>query len=143
MSKTVNLQSEFVDSKDLLFDLFKKNKIKSVTVNFDGSGDSGQIDYIGINGKMDHPLLKQELVGTIRSNGRRFNGTTFVPIIEEAKNVEEVIESVCYETLETVASGWENNDGASGTFMFDMKNRKIHLEFNQRYTEVETTEYDI
>lgn len=140
---TVNLQSEFVDSKDLLFDLFKKNKIKSVSVGFDGSGDSGQIDYISINEKMDHPILKQELVGTVRSNGRRFNGTTFVPIIEEAKNVEEVIESVCYETLETVASGWENNDGASGTFMFDMKNRKIMLEFNRRYTEVETTLYDI
>lgn len=143
MSKTVHLPEVFTDTKDLLFDLFKKNKIKKVEVGFDGAGDSGQIEYICIDGNVHHSLLEEKLFGAMTTNGRRFDGKKFIPILEEAKNVREVIDSVCYEVLEQVSPGWENNDGAQGVFVFDMKTRKVQLEFNQRYTEMHTTEYDI
>lgn len=140
---TIKLQEVFVDSKDLLFDLFKKNKIKKVEVGFDGAGDSGQIEYICIDGNVHHSLLEEKLFGAMTTNGRRFDGKKFIPILEEAKNVREVIDSVCYEALEMVAPGWENNDGCMGVFEFDTKTRKVQFTFNRRITDFETTEYDI
>jgi hypothetical protein len=36
--------------------------------------------------------------------------------------------------------GWENNEGAHGTFEFDVANRTVSLEFNERF--VDTTTYN-
>ena len=36
--------------------------------------------------------------------------------------------------------GWEINEGSYGTFSFDVLNRKISLEFNERVESVNTTE---
>jgi hypothetical protein len=38
--------------------------------------------------------------------------------------------------------GWENNDGAFGTFVFDVADRTITLEHNERYTEVNITSHE-
>ena len=38
--------------------------------------------------------------------------------------------------------GWENNDGACGTFVFDVPARALTLEHNERYTKVNTTSHE-
>ena len=45
-------------------------------------------------------------------------------------------------TISRNHSGWENNDGAYGTFVFDVPDRTITLEHNERYTEVDTTTHE-
>jgi hypothetical protein len=52
--------------------------------------------------------------------------------------LQEAIESLVYDYLEETHSGWENNDGAFGTFVFDVPGRLVTLEHNERYTEVNT-----
>jgi hypothetical protein len=39
-------------------------------------------------------------------------------------------------------SGWENNDGAFGTFEFSVPDRTIALQHNDRYTDVYTTTHE-
>ncbi len=45
--------------------------------------------------------------------------------------MKEAIERLAYE-------GWENNEGAYGNFLFDVTERTITLNYNER---IETSEY--
>ena len=61
------------------------------------------------------------------------------PLSEQ--NLEAAVETLAWDYLE-IYSGWENNDGAFGTFVFDVPARTVTLEHNERYTEVNTTSHE-
>ena len=52
--------------------------------------------------------------------------------------VRDAIEKLAYDFLEEEHDGWENEDGAYGEFTFDVGERTIRLEYNER---VMTTSY--
>jgi hypothetical protein len=54
--------------------------------------------------------------------------------------VRDILEQVCYDKLEASHGGWEINGGSYGTFNFDVLNRKVNLEFNERIEEVNSSE---
>jgi hypothetical protein len=143
--KKITVESTVDDNKELVFDLMKEHGITTITVNFNGEGDSGQIEDIFLN----HPLgddqgvadqfFDEELEGVRISNGYRYgpNGPELC-WKEGPCKVRALVESVCYSVLEKEYGGWENNDGAYGEFVFDGESRKVSLEMNTRYTEVST-----
>jgi hypothetical protein len=49
-------------------------------------------------------------------------------------SVADAVERVVYDCLEQAHCGWEDNEGAYGEFTFDVVNRKIMLDYNERYT---------
>ena len=62
------------------------------------------------------------------------------PLAEQ--NLEEAVETPRLGLSRRSYDGWENNDGAFGTFVFDVPGRTITLEHNERYTEVNTTSHE-
>lgn len=52
--------------------------------------------------------------------------------------LEAAIETLAWAYLEQTHSGWQDNDGAYGTFVFSVPDRSIKLEHNVRFTDVET-----
>jgi hypothetical protein len=56
-----------------------------------------------------------------------------------SRTLRDAIEALCYDCLALVHDGWENNDGAYGTFTFNVAVRTIELEFNGRFTDVATS----
>lgn len=145
MAKKKKIQiPEFIDdNKEIIFDLMKERGISSITASFNGEGDSGQIDdiFVGLETESTtkSPFLNEPLEGMKISNGLRWSSTGPEVIYKEGPcKVRELIESVCYSILEQEYSGWENNDGGYGSFMFDSDVRTVALEMNTRYTEVST-----
>lgn len=59
-------------------------------------------------------------------------------IVRETFTVKEAIERLAYDFLEETHGGWENNEGAYGDFLFDVTERMITLNYNER---IETSEY--
>jgi len=59
-------------------------------------------------------------------------------IVREVFTVKEAIERLAYDFLEETHGGWENNEGAYGDFLFDVTERTITLNYNER---IETSEY--
>jgi hypothetical protein len=51
---------------------------------------------------------------------------------------EDAIEKLVYDLLEQTYSGWEDNQGAYGDFLFHVAERTITLNFNEG---IETSEY--
>lgn len=129
--------SDIKDHKDLIFDICEREGVKSFTVSFEGSGDSGQIEDVGLEGK----IRKLPVEGAKVSEGTRWLNGQNSAVFRNATDLEDLITSVCYEVLESACGGWENNDGAYGEFYFDVKKRKVQLDFNERIMESNYTEY--
>lgn len=138
-----------VDTKDLVFDLMDKIGVASFEVDFDGEGDDGQVgepssflpEKKSVQKKVDE-LLSKSVEGSRVSDGTRWSNGSSETLWKENVTLLEMIHSVCYETLEQVCDGWENNDGSRGTFNFDVKKRKVRLDFGVRVMEIQTSEYD-
>jgi hypothetical protein len=123
-----------ISTKAKLFDVLEAAGIASVTVTFDGEGDSGQIEDISAFCKANKPrkLPKRRLtIQTAKHDGNGADETT-LPLAE-------VIENLCYELLEDRHEGWEINEGAYGEFVFDVGSGEITLTFNYRMSDVETS----
>ena len=119
-----------------LFEAFVQTNITSVEVEFDGAGDSGQIEQIT-------PYREAEICDwptcEINIQDLDMNGGGVLISLD----MQKAIEALCYDFLEDREGGWENNDGAYGTFSFDVAARTVTLDFNARYTAVENTAYHI
>lgn len=88
----------------------KHNLAGVVTIEYDGSGDSGYINDVSIEPERD---------------------------ISEAR---EDLESLAYELLENKFGGWEINSGSCGTITIDFATNKVRFNHNERIEEYETTD---
>ena len=123
-------------NKDRLFDGLMAAGITHVTVTFDGSGDSGQIESIEAwSGKtaVEFPATEIDYAALTWDD----------PEVEIRQlSLEDVVEQLTYDFLSDTHGGWENNDGAWGAFCFDASARCIHLEFNERFTSSDLYTHD-
>ena len=56
-------------------------------------------------------------------------------------SIRDAIEHFAYDCLAQTHGGWENNEGAFGTFVFDVADQSITLDYNQRFEDVESFEH--
>ena len=119
-------------NKTALFDALAAASITSVLVHFDGSGDSGQIEDVhATTGDQPAEIPDGNIeIAQLRWGDANIERTTL--------SVRDAIESLAYDFLEQTHGGWENNEGAYGEFTFDVAQRTITLDYNER---VETCEY--
>lgn len=107
--------------------------VKSVEIEFDGYGDSGNIEGIAYtppaDGKAEVDDSPHEVTDWSQSGPER-----------KVRNytLDELVEEVCYSLLGSWHPGWEINEGSYGTFRIDAEADSIALTFNQRIESVET-----
>jgi uncharacterized protein DUF6915/uncharacterized protein DUF6878 len=107
--------------KEIIFAALADAGIHSVTVDYDGGGDSGQIDGIEAwNAARDKISLPSDRKVQLAL------GNPDEPFTEV--NLEAAIETLAWDFLEEMYAGWEHNDGAFGIFVFDVPNRTVTLE---------------
>jgi hypothetical protein len=118
-------------NKNLIFGALAEAGIHCVTIDYDGSGDSGQIESIeawtATNEKI--PLPSSHKLQLAFSNPD--DSLTEI-------SLEAAIEDLAWDYLTETHTGWENDDGAFGTFVFSVPDRTITLEHNERFTDYRT-----
>jgi hypothetical protein len=133
-------------NKQTLFDALANLGVHTVTVEFNGYGDSGEIEEItALDASKQEMKLPDTPTVTILTLGHDYRGNIKERIECEAcaqnslhqnvYKVEDAIEEVCNEWVDELYEGWENNDGAYGTFEFNVAERAGTLNFHERYTE--------
>lgn len=118
-------------NKASLFAALVAAGITRVTVRFDGSGDSGQIEDIEV-------LAGEEAIALPTT-------TVEIAMLDYHQEVPEIlsqplrdaIETLSYAFLQETHAGWENNEGGYGDFLFDVAAGTITLDYNER---IETSE---
>jgi hypothetical protein len=119
-------------NQSIVFQALSEAAITRVTIEFDGEGDSGQInDVIAYAGENQVPIPAK----VVELHSTRW-GQAEVTTAE--KTLAHAVEELCYGFLAQEHDGWENNDGAYGEFRFDVMERKIDLDFNARFTDCTT-----
>ena len=116
-------------NKTALFDALAAAGITTVIVNFDGYGDSGQIEMIEAKAGDDVcalPAVEIEIASAVWGSAT---------IDRQTRPVREAIETLVYDVLSQNHGGWENNDGACGEYTFDVAERTITLDYNERHME--------
>ena len=106
-----------------------------VVVTFDGYGDSGQIE--NIEAKADDevaalPSGEVEITSAVWGEAE-LDRTTMT--------VRDAIERLAYDFLQEAHDGWENSDGAYGDFTFDVAERTITLDYNERHMESDYSQH--
>ena len=123
-------------NKRVLFDVLSAHGITAVIVQFDGCGDSGQIEDIEVQGQ-DRP-------GELPSDSIEIADVSWddLEVRPKTLSIRETIDYLVYDLLRETHCGWENNDGAYGTFTFDVGKRSILLEYNERHMESDYSEHE-
>jgi hypothetical protein len=116
-------------NKAVVFDALAAAGITHVFVEFDGAGDSGQIE--GVSARADDKPIDLPTT-TVNLHHAPWNQPE---LSVEKTSLPEAVQDLCYGYLEQTHGGWENNDGAYGEFNLDVAERRITLDFNGRYTE--------
>ena len=88
----------------------RKLRVQTVTAEYDGEGDSGQVEDPDFGS---------------------------VVVSEELKNATI---DLFYEVLEAYYAGWEINEGSFGEFVWNVIGDTIQLVHNERFESVETKE---
>ena len=123
-----------IHTKPLLFDALSSLGVVTVTVEFNGSGDSGQIEEIkAVDAAGNEILLDQSNVVIKTVNGMDDS------IEENSCTLLEAIDTACWDWLKETHGGWVNDDGAMGNFVLNVANRTVTLEFNERYEAYRTS----
>ena len=116
-------------NKAALLDALAAAGITTVVVTFDGEGDSGQVESIEARiGDADVELPDVQIMML----DPKYDGSS---IVETNLSTREAIEALAYDCLEETHDGWEINEGAYGKFTFDVAERTIALDYNERVLE--------
>lgn len=114
---------------------------KSVTVDFDGYGDSGEVGRPVVEPKEAKAVLDTPIPGTPHEVSDWVGESGVGRVIRTTRDytVSEAISELCYALLEN-HGGWEINEGSCGEFVFDVDADEINLTLNQRVESYETSE---
>lgn len=134
-------------NKSALVEAIKPIGLTRIEVDFNGGGDSGQVDGVRyFKGKKelgDLETVKRTLVQQAKIN----DSTTYCETKKEwvtttkCPTIGELVEQICYDLLAANHGGWEINEGSFGEFVFSFgKSNKIDLTFNQRIESIETSD---
>jgi len=93
--------------------------VAKVKIDYDGCGDSGQIEDVSFWDANDQPVAF---------------------VLGELTQAQ--LQELFYDLLETRHAGWENNDGAFGDFQWDLETDTLNHTHHSRYTDYETSEYE-
>src|ERR1700689_4917314 len=122
-------------NKPIVFDALVAARLTLVEVEFDGEGDSGQIEGIYAYAGDARAALPESSLTLHQAAHNKTDPTTTTVSLNSA------IETLCYDYLSQTHGGWENNDGAYGTFAFNVAER-IRLDFNERFTDTNHHTHD-
>ena len=122
-------------NKTAVFDALAAAGITIVVIAFDGYGDSGQIENVEAKADGDVvalPSSEVELASAVWDQAEPER---------TAMTVHDAIERLVFDFLAMTHDGWENSDGAYGDFTFDVAERAITLDYNERYMQSEYSQH--
>ncbi len=123
-------------NKTVLFDALAAAGITQVVVTFDGYGDSGQVESIDAKAGDEDAALPSGMISLIFARWGQADATA------QDMTIADAVEHLAYDFLSQTHGGWENNDGAFGDFTFDVAERSITLDYNERYTATESYSHE-
>jgi hypothetical protein len=121
-------------ARDMMMKALRDAEVQSVSVQFDGYGDSGSLEGItylpSAEGKAEVPDTPHEVTEWTQGGKPKR--------VVRNYTLDELVSEACYGLLGAEHPGWEINEGSFGTFTINPATDAVSLTFNQRIESVET-----
>ena len=118
-----------------LFTHLKLLNVHSFSIEFEGSGDDGQIDDIAFLDSSNEPIkIPEDSITWVYNEDRG----------EEQVTIYKCAEDLGYQMLDESGHDWYNNDGGYGTITITLDEDgkpSVDLNMNIRYTEIQCYDY--
>ena len=118
-----------------LFTHLKILNVHSFSIEFEGSGDDGQIDDITFLDSSDEPIkIPEDSITWVYNEDRG----------EEQVTLYKCAEDLAYEMLDEAGHDWYNNDGGYGTITITLGEDgkpSVDLSIHIRYTDTDSYQY--
>ena len=135
--------------RDLILQKLQEKGLATVTIEFDGACDEGQIEYIacktvdGSDGSLNWPC---EIPGKVRVHGHpsasSAAGQSIGAGASRPMTMHELVEDWAYDLLNQVEVDWVNNDGGFGEIVIDVNKGTVDCDMNQRFTDIIETHHE-
>jgi len=99
--------------------------IERIVADYDGSGDSGCFEGFVMYGANDEEFIIEKM--NLPQGGKGF---------------KDKIIGFFFDILEMRYAGWENNDGASGSFIWNLTDDSLKHTHNENTVSVNTTKHE-
>jgi hypothetical protein len=122
-------------NKTAVFDALAAAGITIVVVAVDGYGDSGQIENVEAKAGEDVVALPSgevEIASAVWDHAEP-DRTAMV--------VQDAVERLVFDFLVMTHDVWENSNGAYCDFTFDVAERTVTLDYNERYMQSEYSQH--
>ena len=127
----------FETNKNRLMPCLEEAGLATVTVQFEGRGDFSQMgEVVAFDGDN---ITKELPSATVTIMETAWDGSSSSSCEQLCQTA---IEKIAYMLLVRTHSGWKDNDGAYGTLRFNVPERAITLEYNERYTDTSASMQD-
>ena len=133
------IKAVFAQNKNNILAALRTAGVKECTCEYSGSGDSGNLDDpdFGAGVVVEDVKIEQTDVTT----GYNVSGGAALRVQEpRSMGLREAIVNLCYSKLEESRDGWENNEGAQGSFVIDVEAGTIEWHHETNIMEVEVDE---
>ncbi|HSH28979.1 MAG TPA: PcfJ domain-containing protein [Thiohalobacter sp.] len=118
--------------------VLREQGVGTVTVSFDGSGDSGSVSSVDTDTGYDE-ALEVELTRA----RRYFDAGVWRTDLSTARvPIGDALEEITYDYLEHTGVDWYNNDGGFGELAIHVDDGTVELQVDVRYTNVNTAYAD-
>ena len=137
------------EREQLLYAQLKLMGVQKVVADFNGGGDSGQIEEVALCGAEDvrlpEEVHKTEVMGCKMSQ-THVDGSWVVTFEDKMMPIVDVLEAACYAALEKCGLDWYNNDGGQGELTIDLTRNpptvKLQVGINYTTTDEHTFDFD-
>lgn len=118
-----------------LFYCLKENEIDKLEINFDGSGDDGNMEFASVEGKNEKKIKEVLNYYEISPNSfldepaPSFEKEQSGGFIRHPVTLSNVLWDVVYEVFKTSKINWCEGRGNKGSVVFDVLNERINLNY--------------
>lgn len=114
--------------KPALLDALKARGVATVIADYDGEGDSGQIERIMLRDGAGAPVTADRPLTLALASGSR-----------QYASLAEAVDAFAWDVLAVYHAGFENNDGGFGMLEIQVAERTVRIDHNDRIIEVSNT----
>ena len=124
-------QAELVKIKATLLTQLRRAKVAQAVIEYDGEGDSGQIESVLLRDAANEFMANKPL--SVRAQA------TLSQLDIKSETLTGALEDYAWELLSIHHSGFQDNEGAFGTITVDVALGTVLIEHSARSIDVSTT----
>ena len=138
-----NISEALERNKEFLLEALSEAGAVSAEIEYNGSGDSGQVESVIVLDKKGSALKLASNTVKIYSVSSTFEGKGWEnKFVLEEKKLGDALSSLAELLLDYNHTDWYNNDAGFGKVVVDLKEGSIKLQHNQRIMTDEYSEFD-